>query len=138
MKKFEVLEHKADLKIKVFGKTKEEIFLNALSAMAKLQKAEIGQLVKRGKTKRKIKIKSFDLTSLLVDFLSEVLYLGQTNKEVYKDVKFLKFNDKEIEGELLGQKIERFGEDIKGVTYHNLDILRTKDGNWEAIILFDI
>jgi len=145
MKKFEVLKHKADLKIKVFGETKEEIFLNALSAMTKLQKAEIGQLVKRGKTKRKIKIKSFDLTSLLVDFLSEVLYLGQTNKEVYKDVKFLKFNDPstgsgqaEIEGELLGQKIERFGEDIKGVTYHNLDILRTKDGNWEAIILFDI
>jgi len=138
MKKFEVLEHKADLKIKVFGKTKEEIFLNALSAMAKLQKAEIGQLVKRGKTKRKIKIKSFDLTSLLVDFLSEVLYLGQTNKEVYKDVKFLKFNDKEIEGELLGQKIERFGEDIKGVTYHDLDIYWGEDGGWEAIVLFDI
>ena len=138
MKKFEVLEHKADLKIKVFGKTKEEIFLNALSAMAKLQKAEIGQLVKRGKTKRKIKIKSFDLTSLLVDFLSEVLYLTQVNREIYNDVKFKKFTDIELEGELIGQKVERFGEDIKGVTYHDLDIRQKKDDVWEATVLFDI
>jgi len=138
MKKFEVLKHKADLKIKVFGETKEEIFLNALSAMAKLQKAEIGQLVKRGKTKRKIKIKSFDLTSLLVDFLSEVLYLTQVNREIYNDVKFKKFTDIELEGELIGQKVERFGEDIKGVTYHDLDIRQKKDDVWEATVLFDI
>ena len=30
MKKFEILEHKADLKIRAFGKTKEELFQNML------------------------------------------------------------------------------------------------------------
>jgi len=34
MKKFEILEHKADLKIRVFGENKEELFLNAVVAMS--------------------------------------------------------------------------------------------------------
>ena len=33
MKKFEILEHKADLKIRAFGKTKEELFENAMAGM---------------------------------------------------------------------------------------------------------
>jgi len=73
-----------------------------------------------------------------VDFLSEVLYLIQTQREVYSDVKFKKFSDTEIEAELIGQKVERFEEDIKAVTYHNLEIRQKEDGSWEATILFDI
>ncbi|PIR90405.1 hypothetical protein COU04_00035, partial [bacterium (Candidatus Gribaldobacteria) CG10_big_fil_rev_8_21_14_0_10_33_41] len=32
-KKYEILEHKADLKIRAFGKTKQELFLNMLLGM---------------------------------------------------------------------------------------------------------
>ncbi|HEY0087507.1 MAG TPA: archease [Candidatus Lokiarchaeia archaeon] len=150
MKKFEILEHKADLKIRSFGRTKEELFLNMLNGMSQGQKPEIKS---KEKIKREIKIKSLDLPSLLVDFLSEVLYLTQANKEIYSDVKFKKFSGSELEAELFGKKVERFGEDIKAVTYHNLEInqrperskggrktnvLRPKDGSWEAIVLFDI
>ena len=134
MKKYEVLEHKADLKLRAFGKRKEELFSNMLSAMTESQKAvTLPQKVKRG-----FKIKSSDLPSLLVDFLSEVLYLSQVNKEVYKEVKFKKFTENEIEGELTGQKVESFGEDIKAVTYHDLDLHQEKNGLWQATILFDI
>lgn len=90
------------------------------------------------KTKREINIKSSDLPTLLIDFLSEVLYLSQTNKEIYSDIKFKKFTDAEIVGEVFGQKIERFGEDIKAVTHHDLEVNQKKDGGWEAVILFDI
>ena len=134
MKKYKILEHKADLKIRAFGKTKEELFLNMLLGMTKSQKPEI----KGKKVKREVKIKSLDLEALLVDFLSEVLYLSQVNKEIYKDMKFKKFTDTEIEGELIGQKVERFGEDIKAVTYHSLDIHQREGGIWEATVLFDI
>lgn len=132
--RYEILEHKADLKIRVFGKEKPELFLNMLLAMTDSQKAEILS----EKTQRAIEIKSLDLSALLVDFLSEVLYLSQTNKEVYNNIKFKKFTDTELKAELFGQKVKRFGEDIKAVTYHNLDIHQRKDGGWEATILFDI
>ena len=136
MKKYEILEHKADLKIRAFGKTKEELFLNMLSGMSENMKPE---LQKPGeKTKRKIKLSSFDFQALLVDFLSEILYLSQVNKEVFFEAKFKKFSENEIDGEIFGHKAKRFGEDIKAVTYHNLEIRRKKDGGWEAVVLFDI
>jgi SHS2 domain-containing protein len=142
MKRYETLPHTADLKIRVFGKTKEELFLNALLGMTGALRAKIKNQKAKPKT---IKIKSSDLGALLVDFLSEVLYLIQVNKEIYADVKFKKFSDPsknsgqaELEAELSGQKVERFEEDIKAVTYHNLDIHQKKDGTWQATVLFDI
>jgi len=133
MKRFEILPHKADLKIKAFGKDKKELFLNVLLAMTESQKAKKS----KEQIKREIKINSSDLSSLLVDFLSEVLYLSQVNKEVYDNINFKKFTDRELEGKLIGLKVERFGEDIKAVTYHNLDIRQLSSGAWEATVLFD-
>lgn len=135
MKKYEILEHKADLKIRAFGKDKKELFRNALIAMSSALRAK----AKSQKPKVKnIKIKSPNLETLLVDFLSEVVYLIQVNKEIYTNIKFKKFSDTEIKGRLFGRKVERFGEDIKGVTYHDLGIHQKKDGTWQATILFDI
>ena len=134
--KYKILEHPADLKIQAFGRTKEELFLNALLGMSENMKPELKK--PEEKVKREIKVKSLDLAALLVDFLSEVLYLSQVNKEVYFEVKFRKFSDIEIEGQLIGQEIKRFGEDIKAVTYHSLDIHQGEDGTWQATVLFDI
>ena len=135
MKRYEILEHKADLKIRAFGETKEELFLNMMIGMTESQKPEI----KEGtRAKRGVKIQPLDLPSLLVDFLSEALSLSQINKETYMDIRFKKFSDNELEGEILGQEVKSFGEDIKAVTYHELDINQNKEGTWEATVLFDI
>jgi len=136
MKKFEILDHKADLKIRVFGETKEELFENAMIGM--FEAAKYQKEVKSQKSKVKIKIQSVDLISLLVDFLSEILYLVETKKLVFENVKFKKFSENEIEAMLIGKPLKRMGVHIKGVTYHDLDIHREKNGTWQATILFDI
>lgn len=143
MKKFEILPHTADMRLKVFGKTEKELFQNALAGMAEILKKE----AKRPKkAKAKIAVKSPDINSLLVDFLSEVLYQSQINKAVYRDVKFLKFSNPsinlgqaELEAEISGFKVEEFDEDIKAVTYHELNIKKSTDSKaFETIIIFDI
>ncbi len=134
MKKFEVLEHRADLKIRAFGKTKEELFENAMIGMFESAKYE----EENEEIKKEIKVSSQDLPSLLVDFLSEVLYLSEVNHQIYKQARFKKFSDKKIEGILSGEKLKRIGTGIKGVTHHNLDIQQKKDKTWQATILFDI
>ncbi len=136
MEKYEILEHKADLRIKVFGRTEKELFQNALLGMAESMKPETRKSAE--KMKRKIEIKSLDVAALLVDFLSEVLYQSQVNKEVYNEVRFINFSDRELAAEISGQKVERFGEDIKAVTHHNLEIKQTTDKTWEATIIFDV
>lgn len=135
MKTYEILEHKADLKIRAFGRTKEKLFQNMLLGMSESQKPEIKNTKE---IKRKIKINSPDLPALLVDFLSEALSLSQITKAAYNGMNFEKLNNTEIKGELIGQKVERFGEDIKAVTHHNLEIRQKEDKTWEATVLFDI
>lgn len=135
MEKYEVLEHKADFKIRAFGRTKEELFENALLGMEDVLRAKLGP---QNSEVRSVKIKSFDIDSLLVDFLSECLYLIQMKKEAYSKVKFVKFSDTELEAELFGKIAERFEEDIKAVTHHQLEVKQEDDGSWEAVVLFDI
>lgn len=135
MKKYEILEHKADLKIRVFGKTKKELFKNALLGMTN---SLLGRTENEELNPQFIKIKALDLNSLLIDFLNEVLYLIQINKEIYQKMKFKKFSDTEIQAELLGQKIKRLNLEIKAATHHNLNITQLKNGLWQATILFDI
>jgi len=149
--KYKILEHPSDVKIQAFGKTKEELFLNAMLGMNAILKPKI--VSNEPEVARKIKLASVDENALLVDFLSEVLYLIQTNKVIYNNVKFSKFSDHsnssgqvELEGELSGNKVESFNEDIKGVTYHGLKIDQPRlasgeagqNGLYEAVILFDI
>jgi SHS2 domain-containing protein len=133
--KYEILEHKADLKIRGFGRSKEELFLNMMVGMAECMQPEIQKAGK--KVTRQFTIQSLDFPTLLVDFLNEVLYLSQTNKETYTDVRFNKLTEAELECEISGQKVKRFNEDIKAVTYHDLEI-KNVDNNWTAIVLFDI
>lgn len=139
--KYEILEHTSDLKIRVSGKNRKELFKNALLGMfegARYQEEVKTKSQKLKTIKRKIQIKSQNLSTLLVDFLSEVLYLAETKKEVYSHIQFKKFTDKQIEGVLIGKKLKRIGVQIKGVTYHNLDVHQKEDGTWQATILFDI
>lgn len=135
MKSYEVLEHTGDVKMKAYGKTKEELFENAvLSMMAVLNPKPKIQNPKI----QSISIKSSDINALLVDFLNEVNYLRQVHREVYDTVEFEKFSDTELEGRLQGYGVEEFGEDIKAVTFHHLDVKQSTQGIWETAIVFDI
>ena len=135
MQNYEILEHTGDVKIKAYGKSKEELFQNAMEWMFKiLNPKSKGQNPKQ----RSIEIQSSDLNALLVDFLSEVNYLRQTNMEMYNKVRFTKFSDMRLKGEIEGYEIEEFGEDIKAVTFHKLDIRQNKEGIWETSIIFDV
>ena len=140
-KGYKILEHPADVRVRAFGKTKEKLFINAAKGMMEILQSKIQ--TPPSKCQRNIRVKSVDLNALLVDFLSEVLYQIQTNREVYNEVKLERFGPSNssgqstLEAELIGNKVESFGEDIKGVTHHDLKI-EQRNGLYEATILFDI
>jgi len=43
-----------------------------------------------------------------------------------------------MEAILEGKKVESFGLQIKGVTWHNFEISQKKNKTWQAKVLFDI
>lgn len=135
MKKFEILEHTADLRIRAFGTAKEELFGNALLGLASVQKEKLPEGGE--KITEKIQIESADPTALLVDFLSEALTRSQINKAVFYAVKFSKFSDTALEGEIEGVKIAEFDEDVKAATYHGAEIVKKGD-LYEVVVIYDI
>jgi SHS2 domain-containing protein len=137
MKKFEILNHPADLKIRAFGKSLPELFANIAQAVAKQQKNKID---KKDKGEwEEIQIESADLESLLVDWLGEILYRSEINKKVYFDFEIMEFSENpyKIKARIKGVPVEAKDADIKAVTYHDLEVKKIGD-NWETIVIFDI
>lgn len=132
---YEILEHTADLKIRAYGKNLPELFSNMLKGMFEVCEPVIDD--KLSIITHEIKIQSQNLESLLVDFLSEALYLSDTNNEVYFEVEFKKMTEQELIGKLKGNKIKGLKEEIKAVTWHDLKIEKINN-KWQATVLFDI
>ncbi|MGB9847841.1 MAG: archease [Minisyncoccia bacterium] len=134
-KQFKILPHTADTRLLIFGSSYADIFTNALLGMKAIIKPKE---VDEETPWRKIKIESVDSTALLVDFLSEVLYLMQTNNETYDKLKIFQITSCSLEGAIQGKKIKGVEEEIKAVTYHEAYIQQKSDNQWEAMVIFDL
>lgn len=146
MKDFELLPHTADIKVRVFGSSLAEFFRNAVVGMFQAVGPIIeGAHIENGRlvcdtlpVQRKVHIKSADVTSLLVDFLSEALYLSDVYNEAYLDATINAVNESEISATLCGAPVKGFEVvELKAVTYHDLQVQQV-NGRWQADIVFDI
>jgi SHS2 domain-containing protein len=141
-KQYEYLEHTADIKFQAYGKTLEEVFENAALAMFNVI---INTEKVSGETAREISLKSPDLESLLIDWLSELLYIFEVDEIIFRKFRVEEIKEEEgeysITGQALGEKYypesHPFETEIKAVTYNQLEIGKTADG-WKAQIVVDI
>jgi len=146
IKDFETLPHTADIKIHVYGLTLAEFFRNALIGMFQSvgpQSPECKLIEERLVCPQlpehhEIELESHEIETLLVDFLSEALYLSDVHNEAYLDVTIHEVMTTHIKATLHGIKITGFEVvEIKAVTYHDLTVKKV-DGVWQADIVFDI
>lgn len=139
MKTYNFFPHTADVRLKVEASSLEELFTAALEGMGNLiKKNECSENSLNTSFKEQIEISSTDSTALLIDFLSEVLTYTQVNKVIYCNVKFKNLTKNFLTATIFGNKVEKFDEDIKAVTYHEAEIKKNEDGNLETTIIFDI
>lgn len=79
-----------------------------------------------------------DIDALLVDFLSEALYLSDVHNQAYFDVAIDQLTDTNIKAVIKGVAITGFDVvEIKAVTYHDL-VIKHVDDVWQTDIVFDI
>jgi len=133
---YRILEHTADVRLLVEGRTLEELFQEALGGMMEVLKPE----KKEGGAERlrRIEVEAASRTALLVDFLNEALWLAHTHREALADAAFGAISETRVEATLRGWPAEAFGEDIKAVTYHEAEIRQNAAGNLETKLVFDI
>jgi len=140
VKEFEIIEHTADVGIRAYGKSIEECFENAAKGMFAIitDNSQIEPV-----EKREIELTSNSIENLLVDWLSELLFLNSAYNLVFGDFKVRIDEGKEqvsLHGEAIGEKYSRekhgYGTEIKAVTYHMLKVKR--EPPCEVQVLFDI
>lgn len=138
MKKFKILDHTADVRLKIFGQDELDLFSNAFFALNSFLIGDFKQKKIKKEGFEKIEVKGKDFSELLINFLNEVLTLIYINKKIYYKIKFLKFSPIALSAQIFGFKVDKFLNDVKAVAYYNLEIKKTKKGNLETIIVLDI
>ena len=134
MKKYEEVEHTADLKVRIYGRDMAELFTNASWALAELL-AEPDQLTFQ--RERVLHLEAEDYAMLLVDWLSELLYLVEIEGVLFVAQYIAEVSPAGISANLVGAELERAKLDIKAVTYHDLEIVEGEDG-FQVVVVFDI
>jgi SHS2 domain-containing protein len=135
---FKILEHPSDLGIEAYGKSMQEVFRNAalglVSIVAGASKIEPRQ-------KRIVKLQALDRENLMVRWLTEVLYLYDTEKFLSADFEFETLTDTSLKAGLIGEQYDESKHelelDIKAVTYHHLSV-EDHNGDWMAQVFLDV
>ncbi|HBY97593.1 MAG: archease [Ardenticatenaceae bacterium] len=131
---YEELSHTAEVGLRVRGAAPAALFACAAIGMFGLIGGRPGNRDRR----RLVTVESLDAESLLVDWLSELLYLHETTGEVYDHCEVTTWLPTRLEaviegGRLAGQPLRA----IKAVTYHGLRLYEA-GGAWVAEVYFDI
>jgi SHS2 domain-containing protein len=141
MPKFRFLEDVAiaDAAFEAYGDTLEELFESCALATFEVMVETKGVEQKR---KEVIEIKDLDLENLLFDFLSELIYLKDTQKIFFSkfDLNITKNKGYLLAGTLWGDNIDyskqEIRQDVKAVTYHLLEVKKVED-EWKALVILD-
>ena len=135
MKRFEEIPHTADWSFRAFGSDLKELLENAAYAMFELEGIHVD--INTSEVVRVFTVNGFDPESLLVNWLSELVYLQETFQEGYYYflVELLPRNT--LRAQIRGQPLTAAVRIIKAVTYHNLTIKQTPSG-WEAVVVVDV
>lgn len=129
---YKINERITDTRIAARGRNLEQLFTDASLAMMYVMKP--AQKFAPEKTEREISLESLDTTTLLVDFLNEILSLSRANKESYTNIIFYKIQPTGLRAKLFGVSVESFHRDIEAITYHEAEVKQAEDGAWEATI----
>ena len=129
---YEVLQHTADIRLRVTASTLEELFSDALRGLMDVMHGATSA----GERIETIELDSVDVTALLVDFLNEVLVRAHVKRRSYS-ASFTALSETHLAATLASVPAEEFEEDVKAVTYHEAEV-RRDGGGWTTMLVLDI
>jgi SHS2 domain-containing protein len=138
MRRFEILDHTADIGLIIYGENLKTLFENAGEAFFHL----ITDLRKvRQRVERRIEVRGEPLERLMVDWLSELLYLHDVESLLFKGFKVESVGEEGlkavVKGETFQDGVHVIKTEVKAVTYHRIAV-RKENRKWRAQIIFDL
>lgn len=132
---FEEIEHTADWALRVRGRDLAELLLNAARGMVSLVVADPAAIPTN--VKRQVELASIDPESLLVDWLSELVFWAETEGVIFHQFDLQAVTSTSLQATVHGGQAPDLKKHIKAVTYHNLEIVETEYG-LEVTVVFDV
>lgn len=136
--RFEVFEHTADAGIIAYGAGLPELFANAAFGLFSLM-VDTGGV--RETEVRDIEVQGRDLETVLVRWLTELLYYLDAEEMLFSRFQITDMNETSLSARAYGERIDRERHDlrfgVKAVTRHMLEIAQ-ENGGYRATVLFDI
>ena len=87
---------------------------------------------------RAIELDALDSETLLVDWLSELLYLAEVERACFDTFDITTIEPTHLQSTTKGRAPWRFARGIKAVTFSDLRIRRNSAGYYETEITFDV
>lgn len=130
--------HTADVGAEVEAPDLPALFAEAALALRHLL-VEEGEV--RPAVERTVEVGGADLPELLVNWLTELIFLVETEGLVFGDFSFETLGEGRLSatarGEPLDEARHALGREVKAVTYHEIEVEPTPEG-WRARVLFDL
>ena len=134
----EILEHTADIGLRIRAATLADLLKAAATGMFRII---CPNCLVASTVHRSVEAEGDDLEQLLVNWLSELNFIFQTEPFLLAKVVSIQIKDLSIRAEIAGEsrslREHEIGTEIKAVTYHKIYVREDADG-WEAQLIFDI
>lgn len=144
---FKYIDHVADIRFIAYGETLEKVFENAALATLTVI-ADISTI--QSQIEFEIELEAIDLENLMVDFLSELLFLFDAEETVLGNVTVKEVGAKTdedgkemysinaaVSGEPIDSQKQNFKTEVKAITYNGIRVEKTRDG-FETEVVLDL
>jgi SHS2 domain-containing protein len=132
--RYEEVEHTADRALQIWARDLPNLFVGAARGMYSLM-ADIDGLV--ATTWRQINLEEWDLESLFVSWLNELLFLTETEGLLFTEFRFESLTNETLVAHVGGAPGSATRAGIKAATFHDLRLVR-EAGEWTTILTFDV
>lgn len=129
---YRFVEHTGELEIEFEAATEPAVFAEALAALHELLGEGRGEAGER----REIVLSAPDRSALLAEWLSELVFLAETEGFVPERVEQIELTERQLTATVAGRR----GNPphlVKAVTYHRLGLGPT-DGGWAGRVVLDV
>jgi SHS2 domain-containing protein len=135
---FRWVEHTGELELEIESPTAEELFTDALAALAELlgDDGRLSGSEPLSHLSREVTVRADDRPALLAAWLEELVFLAETEGFVPEAVENLELGELELRARIRGRPGEA-PHLVKAVTYHRLELGQAGEG-WRARAVLDV
>ena len=139
MTRFEYLDHTADIGMRVFGESLEQLFQNANLGLLSYIVEGLDEL--RPTASERVELIARDDAELLIDWLNDRLYRFDAHEQIHAWATLEQVGEGRLLANsgyrLIDWERDTFRGEVKSATYHGLRLEREAD-LWVAEVVFDL